>query len=196
MYEGCIRESKRSPDFSGTDTHEVRLTLWGEVQDPRFVVFLGKIGEETLSRFVTEDFLVLDAIRREQSVPQGLRERLPYLRDRGVIEIHGRGRGTRYLLSRRFYELAGERGTYTRRRGLDRATHKALLLKHIEDNQQAGTRFQELMQVLPEVGRTTVQNLIREMKAEGVVHSNGRTRGALWYPGPDLDTIASIDNDY
>ena len=123
-------------------------------------------------------------------MPQELRERLPYLRDRGVIEIYGRGRGTRYLLSRRFYELAGEPGTYTRRRGLDRATHKALLLRHIEDNRQGGTRFQELLQVLPELGRTTVQNLVRELKAEGLVHSIGRTRGALWYPGPEPEDIA------
>lgn len=191
MFEGCIREGKHRPDYAGTDDHEVRLTLPGEVQDPRFVVFLGRIGEETLSRFVTEDFLVLDAIRREQPVPQALRERIPELRDRGVIEIHGRGKGTRYLLSRRFYELAGEAGTYTRRRGLDRATHKALLLRHIEDNQQEGTRFQELLQVLPELGRTTVQNLVRELKAEGLVHSTGRTRGALWYPGSGPGDIAS-----
>lgn len=64
------------------------------------------------------------------------------------------GKGRRYLLSRRFYE-------YTRRRGLDRATHK----------------------VLPELERTAVQNLVRALKAEGLVHSTGRTRGALWYPG-------------
>jgi ATP-dependent DNA helicase RecG len=193
MFEGCIRESKRRPDYSGTDDYEVRLSLLGEVQDPRFVVFLGKIGEETLSHFVTEDFLALDFIRREQPVPQGLRNRLPNLRDRGVIEIQGRGKGTRPLLSRRFYEFADERGRYTRRRGLDRATHKALLFKHIEDNRQEGSRFRDLVQVLPELTRTVVQNLVRELKAEGKIHSVGRTRSALWYPGQAPDEIASVD---
>ena len=30
-----------------------------------------------------------------------------------------------------------------------------------------------------------VQKLIGEMKREGTIHVVGRTRGALWYPGPE-----------
>lgn len=49
----------------------------------------------------------------------------------GAIERIGRGRQSRLLLSRRFYSRTGKRGEYTRRRGLDRETNKALLLQRL-----------------------------------------------------------------
>lgn len=193
MFEGCIRESKRRPDYAGTDDHEVRLTLPGEVQDPHFVVFLGKIGEELVRSFTTEDFLVLDLVHREQPVPPELQRYLPALEDSGVIERQGRrGPAARYLLSRQFYTLIGKRGVYTRKRGLDRETNKALLRKHIADNGVAGTQFRELSQVLPALGRGEIQSLLRELRAEGKIHSRGRTSAGRWYPGPDLAQLASI----
>jgi len=44
--------------------------------------------------------------------------------------------------------MADEKGTYTRKKGLDRETNKALLLKHIKENTKNGSRLKELMQVL------------------------------------------------
>ena len=44
MFERSIRDGKLRPDFSGTDDYEVFLTLHGEVRDPRFLEFFGKIG--------------------------------------------------------------------------------------------------------------------------------------------------------
>jgi ATP-dependent DNA helicase RecG len=131
MFEESIKESKRKPDFSGTDQYQVALTLWGEVQDPRFLAFLGKIGRETLASFTTHDLLVLDLVHREQAIPPELRDRLPNLRERGIIEMQGRGKGVRYLLSRSYYSFVGRKGTYTRKIGLDKETNKALLLRHI-----------------------------------------------------------------
>ena len=64
IYEACIREGKRLPDFTGTDPYQVALTLHGQVQDPQFLRFLEKIGQERLALFNTHDFLVLDLIHR------------------------------------------------------------------------------------------------------------------------------------
>jgi len=139
MFEECIKESKPQPDFSGTDDYQVSLTLKGEVQDARFLRFLEHIGKEMLVSFTTEDLLVLDLLRREQSIPEKLKSRLLGLRERGVIETVGRGRGIRNILSRRFYNFLGEKGVYTRKRGLDRETNKALLLRHIQDNKRTGS---------------------------------------------------------
>lgn len=191
MFRQCIRESKPRPDFSGTDDYEVFLTLKGDVQDPVFLRFLEKIGKETLASFSLEDLLVLDLIHREQKIPSDLKERLPGLKEQGVIEIVGHGKGTRYLLSRRFYQFMGKKGIYTRKRGLDRATNKTLLLKHIEENKTGGSPLQELMQVLPALSRQQVQALLRELRADGQIHSVGVTRGGRWYPGSASSGIAS-----
>jgi ATP-dependent DNA helicase RecG len=191
MLEWSIRESKPRPDYSRSDDHEVVLTLRGEVRDSSFLDFLEKISKETLSSFSTQDFMVVDLIYQEQPLPQELHDRLPRLIELGVIEAQGRGRGTRYFISRRFYDLVGKKGTYTRKRGLDRETNKALLFKHIQDNKEEGSRFEELSQVLPAHSRGAIQRLMGELKDEGRIHVVGRTKAARWYPGSAKQDIAS-----
>jgi ATP-dependent DNA helicase RecG len=87
------------------------------------------------------------------------------------------------MLSRALYAFLGQGGVYTRQRGLDRETNKALLLKHIQDNAQEGSQLQELRQVLPALSRTQVQVLLRELLAEGHIRLVGYTSAARWYPG-------------
>ncbi len=191
MFELSIQESKPTPDFTGTDQYQVVLNLNGEVQDPRFLQFLEKVGRETLELFSTADFLLLDHIHRERGVPDQLHNRLQSLVEKGVVERFGRGRGVKYILSRRYYKMVDEKGAYTRKKGLDRETNKALLLKHIKENRDSGSRLKELMQVLPALTMPQVQTLLRELKSEGEIHKVGRTRAALWYPGSETDAITS-----
>jgi ATP-dependent DNA helicase RecG len=187
MFEESIKEGKSTPDFTGTDAYQVSITLHGEIHDPQFLRFLEQIGSERLALFTTHDFLVLDLVHREQRLPDALRARLPTLVEQEVIERVGRNR---YILSHRFYSFLGKRGVYTRKRGLDRETNKALLLKHIQDNQQEGSKLQELMQVLPDLSRDQVQILLRELKTEGRIHNVGHTKAARWYPGQPQTGIA------
>jgi ATP-dependent DNA helicase RecG len=184
MFEECIKESKPRPDFSNSDDYQVALTLRGEVQDQRFLRFLEKLGKEKLASFTTEDFLILDLIHREKPILPSLWPRLPHLIDHGVIEKVGRGKGVRYIISRQFYSFLGQKGVYTRKRGLDRETNKMLLLKHIQENQKDGSRLQELMQVLPSLSRGQLQSLVRELQREGRIHHTGSTRAAIWFPVP------------
>jgi len=182
MFEECIKESKPAPDFSDTDDYQVSLTLRGDIQDPLFLQFLEKIGQEILATFTTKDFLLLDYLHKEEPVPSEFADRLSRLFDLGVIERAGKGK---YILSKRFYALAGKKGVYTRKKGLDRETNKALLLKHIKSNKKTGTRLEELMQVLPSQTRHQVQSLLRELKKAKMITVVGKTRGALWYPAEE-----------
>jgi len=184
IYGECIRHSKPPPDFSRTDAHFVWLTLHGEIQDPEFLRFLEKVGRETQVSFDTRELLILDHVHREIEVPAELHPRLSRLFDLGVLERVGMGRGSRLLLSRRFYRYLGKVGVYTRKRGLDRETNKALLLKHIEDVGESGAPFQELSMVLPAVPRSTIQRLLRELRDEGRICVRGQRRAARWIPSP------------
>ena len=69
IFEESIRQGKPLPDFAHTDEHEVVLTLDGQIQDENFLRFLEKIGQEQMASFMTEDFLVLDLVHREQPIP-------------------------------------------------------------------------------------------------------------------------------
>lgn len=64
----------------------------------------------------------------------------------------------------------GQKGVYTRTRGLDKETNKQLLLKHIRDNQDTGSKFVELQQVLPALTRNQVQKLLVELTREAQIH--------------------------
>jgi ATP-dependent DNA helicase RecG len=185
IFRECIRQSKPLPDFTRTDAHSVWLTLHGEIADPEFLRFLEEIGRERLAGFGTEDLLVVDLVHREQPIPDLLRMKVGPLLEQGILERVGRGRGSQLLLSRRFYRHLGQRGVYTRRRGLDRETNKALLARHIKDSEIAGSRMAELQQVLPALSRPQIQGLLRELAEGGVVHVRGHTRGARWFPGPE-----------
>lgn len=181
MFEECIREGKRRPDLTGTDDYEVHLTLHGDVQDPRFLRFLEKVGQERSSHFSTEDLLVLDLIHRQRPVGDDLRPRLLALFDEGIVERLGRGRDTQYLLARKLYGFLGQAGAYTRRRGLDRETNKALLLRHIEESGSAGAPMHELLQVLPALSRKQVRSLTASLRLDGRVRQEGRTSASRWY---------------
>lgn len=181
MFELSVRQSKPLPDFAGSAAHEVRLTLRGNVTNPAFLRFIERVGEETLGGFDTRDLLVLDRLQREEPVPDHLRSRVPRLLQAGVVESIGRGRGTRYLLSRRFYAALGRRGMYTRRRGLDREHNKALLLRHLQDQGGAGSPMAELQQVLPGQSRAQLKRLLDELRREGLVRLEGQRRWARWF---------------
>ena len=189
IYRECIRQSKPLPDFSHTDVHTVWLTLHGDIQDPEFLRFLEEIGREQVAAFGLDDFLVVDLVRREQRVPDPLRLRVEHLLEQGIIERVGRGRGVRLLLSRRFYRHIGKAGVYTRQRGLDRETNKELLLKHIQDNRNEGSRLGELVQVLPALSYVQVQKLLQDLRIQGRILKVGNTNAARWYPGSSLPGI-------
>jgi ATP-dependent DNA helicase RecG len=180
MVENAIRQSKPLPDFSGSSAHEVRLTLQGTVQDPAFIRFLERVGEERLRGFSTHDFLALDALRRNEPLSPALLTRLPLLVEAGVVERHGHGRGVRYLLSRGLHAALGRRGTYTRQRGLDHETNKELLLKHIRENNAEGSPLHDLREVLPALSGPQVQALLQELRSEGRVQVEGSRRWARW----------------
>ena len=183
IFRECIQQSKPLPDFSYTDAYSVWLTLHGEIQDPEFLRFLEEIGQEQVATFGLDDLLVVDLVHREQPVSDDLQSRVDHLLEQGIIERVGRGRGVRLMLSRSFYRYIGKAGTYTRKRGLDRETNKALLLKHIRDNRKEGSPLKELVQVLPSLSYVQVQKLLQNLRIEGQIHKVGNTSAARWYPG-------------
>lgn len=187
MFETCVRESKPLPDYSRSDDYEVAVLLRGDVQDPEFLRFLEQVGRETQITFSIEDLLLIDQIKNEQSISEVYKNRIPTLIDNGIIERTGRGKGTRYILSHRFYTHLGKKGVYTRRKGLDRETNKGFIFKHIQDNKKTGSKLQELHQVIPSKSRRQIQGLLQELKKEGQIYNSGTTNASRWYPSHPAD---------
>ncbi|WP_311222151.1 MULTISPECIES: ATP-binding protein [unclassified Acidovorax] len=181
MMESAVRQGKPLPSFAGTAAHEVRLTLEGGVRNPAFVRFMERLGEETLRSFSTLDYLALECLEQGKPLSPTLKERLPGLMAAGAVESMGRGRGTRYILSEALYASLGAKGTYTRQRGLDRDTNKALLLKHLMKQGEQGAPVSELQQVLPTHSASALRDLLLELRAENKLALKGERRWARWY---------------
>ena len=192
IYEDLIKQSKPTPDFSRTDSYQVGLTLHGTVQDPAFVRFVERVGKETTFIFGTHDWMILAHVARGERIPKGQETRVKRLLDLGLIE---RGPGRTYILARRYYVAIGQKGAYTRKKGLDRNQNLALLLKHIDDNQSTGSKLDELCQVLPSLERTQVQSLLQSLKRDGKIHPVGQRKAGVWYPGPASEAAGGWSND-
>ena len=197
IFETCIREGKALPDFTSTDEWQVSLVLHGQVRDPLFARFLERVGHETDVSFNTNELLLLDMIHKGLVIPDHLRSRLPKLVDAGVVESVGWGRGTRYLLSRRFHAALGDRGGYTRRRGLDRGACKEILYSHLRDQGDRGCPMAELQQVLPGQSRAQIKGLLYELRREGRTRLEGSRRWARWYLVRETDEppVAALISD-
>jgi ATP-dependent DNA helicase RecG len=178
MFEQSIRDGKQRPDFEGTDDYRVSVSLDGQIRHPEFLRFLERVGQERLKTFSTEDLLVLDRLREGERLPDRLKQRLPRLLDLGAIERIGRGRGTRYILSKRLYTLAGKKGTYTRDKGLDRETNKELILRHLRE--QGAASMGDLLQVVPQLSRGQIYSLLQSLRRRNKVGLVGRKRGSRW----------------
>lgn len=185
MFENAIRQGKPLPDFEGTSDYQVCLRLDGTISNPQFISYLENLGEKT-RYFSTNDFLVLDALQKDQPLSDHLKKHLPGLLEVGAIEAIGKGRGTQYILSRSLYTAMGKRGTYTRRKGLDHETNKALLLTHLKNDLDSGARMQEFRQVLPHLNRQTILRLLQELRAEKLIRKEGVTANARWFINEDF----------
>ncbi|MEZ5328023.1 MAG: ATP-binding protein [Verrucomicrobiales bacterium] len=183
MIERAIRQTKPLPDFSASANHEVRLTLVGTVQNPAFIRYTERLGEETLNTFSTDDFLALDALSREEDLAERFRLRVPRLIELGAVESQGRGRGTRLFLSRSLYEEIGKPGAYTRRRGLDHETNKELLVRHLTDRSDQGAPMREFIQVLPAQSESAIRRMLHELRDEKRIELRGRHggRSSRWF---------------
>ena len=181
MTESAVRQGKPLPSFAGTAAHEVRLTLEGGVRNPAFVRFMERLGNDRLSGFSTLDYLALERLEQGRPLSLDLQDRLPRLAEVGAVEVIGRGKNAKYILAAALYASLGSKGVYTRKRGLDHDTNKALLLKHLRDQNGEGAPLSELRQVLPSLPERGVQLLLDELRSEGLIRVHGQRRWARWH---------------
>ena len=177
MFELSVQEAKPLPDFTGTDDFFVSVTLNGLILDKAMLSVINRISERG-AELSTEDFLVVDALYHERPLNEKMKSRLNRLIEMGIVEHIGR---KKYVLARSLYAATGKTGVHTRRIGLDRDTNKELLLKHIRQNNDVGTPFKELQQVLPGLNRNQIQGLMKELKGDGKVVCIGKTSAARWF---------------
>lgn len=98
--------------------------------------------------------------------------------DLGIIESVGKTRGTKYILSHRYYAYEGRTGRYTRLSGISREKQKELILKHLNKNGKG--KLQDFRDIFPELRPMDISNLLRELKQEEKIMHVGSKRFGHW----------------
>lgn len=178
IYELCIKEGKNPPDFRGTDSYFVCVTLNGLIMDEKLLLLIKKIDSDILDAFTTDDYLTIFLLYHTQKFPSNLRPHVKELAKKGVIEHVGRGK---YLLSQHLYDNIGESDAHTRFLGQSREVNKELILKYIERNGDNGISPRELQQLLPHQSRRQIQLLLKELQNEKCIFTKGKTTAVKWY---------------
>jgi ATP-dependent DNA helicase RecG len=175
IFKFTIQEGKGIPDFSKSDKSEVVLEIPAQSKGIEFVKFLSSIAKKDNIELDFDDIYELENIREnkkasnpkivEKLINLGIIEKIPYKRNQ-------------YMLCKKYYVALDRKGEYTRTKGLDRDTYKALLVKHIE-NYGKGC-MKEFIEVLPNLKRTVIYNLVRELSKTDDIEFVGQKKNGFW----------------
>jgi ATP-dependent DNA helicase RecG len=176
IFESTIKEGKGMPDLAESDTHLVRLRIPAQDKDENFIFFLEKVARSKQLILSFEQIYELEKIREQQRVPK-----LKYTRtflELGIIESIGRTRGTKYILSHKYYAQEGKVGTHTRLTGLSRDQIKELILNHLRKNRKGVMK--DFLDAFRDLKQQDLNNLLQELKRAGKVIREGARRSGYW----------------
>lgn len=177
MWRMALLDGKMPPDYSRTDDHHVYVRLHGTIHDPVLLRFLEEIGEERYRTFGASDLAVLHFVSQDKEVPRDFRGRVKHLVEQGILERIGR----KLIFARRYYEMKGQAGVHTRKRGLSKEANLQFVLNHLRSCGAKGCVLSDLQPVLPHVTPRMLSGYLEELKRRGQVRVIGRTKGARWF---------------
>ncbi|MDR3256299.1 MAG: putative DNA binding domain-containing protein [Endomicrobium sp.] len=175
IFSYTIKEGKGIPDFSKSDNYAVVLKIPAQIKDKEFIGFLNKIAKESNIILGFDDIYELENIR-ENKIPNNIKT-TKHLIDLGVIEKIPY-RKNQYVLCKKYYNVIGRKGEYTRIKGLERNRCKALLFQHIEDYGKG--YLKEFVDVLPNLSKSTISDMLKELAKEQKIEFVGTRRCGYW----------------
>ena len=174
IFEISIRNGKGSPQLEEVYSSSFKITIPAKIKDEQFIKFLESISSEVDLSF--EEILELERIREEAKVKDvRFRDKLLSL---GLVEMVGRGRSTRYILSHKYYKGSNQAGIYTRLSGISREKYKELILKHIRENGKG--KLRDFKVAFSELTPMDISNLLRELKQGELIIFDGDMKSGSW----------------
>ena len=176
IFQKAIEDGKGLPNLNQSTKDMVRLSIPAQVKDKDFILYLERIINEHQILLSFEEIYELEKIREWQKIEK------PEFKDKfirlGIIESIGKGRGTKYILSRRYYETIGQSGKHTRIKGLNRDQVKELILNHIKEGKPA--RRIDLITGFSECKPKDISNILQELKKAGEITFIGEPKTGRW----------------
>lgn len=180
IFKNTISEGKQKPDYSQSDRFHVELALSAVIKDRAFALFIeseqAQLPEEQkLSVF---EIMALANIL-EDKTNEVNKATIESLLRRGLIEKHGKTKGTYYILSKNYYDFTGDMAIYAQKTEWNTAQASMIIIPYLLKFQQAKMKdFSDLMS--GHLTRRQVRSLINQMVDEGILNKFGVGSGTTY----------------
>lgn len=180
IYKAAISQGKGLPDFDGTTNEYVLLNVPAKIKDLNFVYYLQKIEAKTQVKInAVRDFIEIEHIREYAKATD--KERLAIFIENGIVEKIGKGRGTKYILAKEFYEFIDNRSEYTRKKWVSKDMQKELLKNYFNDHLEGKmSNFKAFFD--GKLSNQQIFTLLNELRDDGLIYFEGKQRSpkGLW----------------
>ena len=181
IYRNTLSEGKDAPDYSKSDSFRVELHISAVIKDKAFAMFLNSeqrdLAEE--DKFSVFDVIALNDIREGNSNTVS-KDELKELLKRGIIEKHGKTRGTYYTLSKSYYEFCGKEGEYSQVKDWNAVQAWPVVLAHFSTFKKA--KMGDFVSILgTHMSRKKVRNIIEQYIEQGFLAKEGIGSGTTYY---------------
>jgi ATP-dependent DNA helicase RecG len=197
IYRGLLRFGRPHPDYSRSDAQNVVLQLSTTEADAGFLELVLQEEQRLGSALPIDSLIVLAALRDQRRIGRSelatliqkddaaIRRTLEALRERGLVESHGRTKGATYTLSPQVYASLGQRAEYTRQAGFDRLQHEEMVKKYVL---QHGVVKRGDVMDLCHLSGDQATRLLKRLTKEGFLCPVGERRHRQYKPGANLGT--------
>ena len=160
------------PDYDiDVDHKSVGVTIYGQMLDERYTTLLKSHKDISLKECVW-----LDAIQKNRVITD---DAVKHLKSKKLIE----GRKPNYIIAAHIAQQTHQLADYTRKKGVEEEAVKQMILQLLRNANGGQIKLQDIMQtvdnILPTIltpiqRQRKVQNLLRKMKVEGLIDSDGK----------------------
>ena len=187
MIAAAVRQAQNLPSFVERDQNDVQVMLFASA-DESFLETMQAVPADAW------DYLTVDAMRTLDSFRQlrATTDKVPVsnLSPSGVEELLGQEilvlNAEGEVDTNPSLKVRGKRLTKVNALKAapvaNRTERKQQLFNQIRANQSFGARLVDLHQSMSDLTASQLQALLKELKAEGLIRLEGRTRGGRWFP--------------
>ena len=175
IYEMAIKEAKPLPDFSGSDSFFVMLTLRGKIINSDMLALIKKIGDERLEAMTTDDYLLLSALFTGKGLAEIELSRFEHLAELEIVKYTERG--VELANGGVVFSIGNQSATIADKMPIENTDRKQRVLEYMSNHDNVTTA--QLADYLG-VSQRTVRNILKELVESGMIDRVGNYRHAKY----------------
>ena len=183
IYEMAIKEAKPLPDFSGSDSFFVMLTLKGKIINADMLAFIRKIDDDKLNAMTTEDYLLIRSLFVRNGHEHIDRIKFEHLAELEIVRFTERG--VELINNSTTIPIDCQSNVAVDRQSLKTSDRKKQILAFIGGNDKATS---SQLAKLTGLSQGRVREILQELVADDLIVKIGDNRYASY-------AIKSLDEE-